>query len=486
MPYFSSVERVGGTSEEADLVYYNADIINNNTSDFATGQPPGNDPQIRFSETRDTSIIRDASKYEFSIVRFQMNGAGLDLPLFIPNIKLGQADPNRTEYSLAISYIQSWSFTDGSTYTFNIEPAETDVIFVPETNSTLLAPLPPAPLTTQDLSTRYYWVYTYQWWVDLVNRAIINEANPNDLTPGQTSAMAKLFLAFKARWELYTFNRNITVANPFPYADVSAFMLAVFKAPRLNYNPESKLFNVVGDVRAFGTYAGTPFVPPAPPYVVAQPISVAQGFLYFNSNLYGLFSSFPAVIYNYGLQQVVLDGYYAELIFPNKNYKNLLDLTTAQPIPVPVIAQGVYWIAEQDYRSTSQLWSPIASLVFTSTLLPIKAESTGEPIRFGTGNLGANTATTQSAFQPIITDIGIDLSNDGAEGYRQFIYYVPTAEYRMACFEKSRQEIRQIDIQVWWKNRLDNQLYPVQMYNLSSVSVKVLFRKRPADMVGSI
>jgi hypothetical protein len=60
MPFFSSVERVGGTSDEADLVYYNADIINNNTNDFANGYPPGNDPQIRFSETRDTSIIRDA------------------------------------------------------------------------------------------------------------------------------------------------------------------------------------------------------------------------------------------------------------------------------------------------------------------------------------------------------------------------------------------------------------------------------------------
>jgi hypothetical protein len=78
------------------------------------------------------------------------------------------------------------------------------------------------------------------------------------------------------------------------------------------------------------------------------------------------------------------------------------------------------------------------------------------------------------------------LSAEGAEGYRQFIYYVPTAEYRMASFEKSRQEIRQIDIQVWWKNRLDGQLYPLQMYNLSSVSIKILFRKRPADRITSV
>jgi hypothetical protein len=203
--------------------------------------------------------------------------------------------------------------------------------------------------------------------------------------------------------------------------------------------------------------------------------------------MYGMFSSFSYILYNYGLQTIVLDGYYAEVQFPNKNYRNTLDNTSlTTSVAIPAYDKQVYWIAEQDYVSTSQLWSPIASIVFTSTLLPIKTESTGEPIRFGTSNLGANTATTQSAFQPIITDIGIDLSADGAEGYRQFIYYVPTSEYRMASFEKSRQEIRQIDIQVWWKNRLDNQLYPVQMFNLSSVSIKVMFRKRPADLLTSM
>ena len=481
MPYFSSVERVG-SGGETDLVYYNADIINNNTADFATGSPPGNDPQIRFSETRDTAIIKDASRYEFSIVRFQMNGAGLDLPLFCPNIKLGQNDPNLTEYAVAVSYIRTWAFVGGGgnlTNTFTVEPPESPVIFEPETQSTLLAPVPSAPLLTQDLTTRYYWVYTYQWWVDLVNKAIYNPANP------ALSAMGRLFTAFQTQWNTYTFNNNIVAQNPFPYATVEAFMIAEVLAPRLNYNPNNRLFNLAGDVRAFGTYGGSPFTPPVLPVLTPTPTTVAQCYLYMNSNLYGLLNSFSAVIYNYGLQAQVLDGYYAELVFPNKNYQNILDLTTAS-ITVPPLDNGKYWIAEQDYVSTSQLWSPIASIVFTSTLLPIKTESTGEPIRFGTGNLGANTATSQSAFQPIITDIGIDLSAEGAEGYRQFIYYVPTAEYRMASFEKSRQEIRQIDIQVWWKNRLDGQLYPLQMYNLSSVSIKILFRKRPADRITSV
>jgi len=483
MPFFSSVERVGGSADEADLVYYNADIINNNTNDFANGYPPGNDPQIRFSETRDTSIIKDASHYEFSIVRFQMNGAGLDLPLFIPSIKLNQPNVNATEYDLAIQYIQTWTFTNGTTYQFDIQPSESTVIFSPETVSTLLAPVPSSPVVgVQDLSTRYYWIYTYQWWVDLVNKTIYDPANPNSTA----HAMGKLVNDFYTQWLLHTTDTFPFLTGGVP--DVNAFMTAVFTYPRLNFDADTKKFSIVGDVRAFGERIPDP---PVPPVVlpITQPAQTGQpeGYLYFNANLYGMFSSFSYILYNFGLQARVLDGYYAEVQFPNKNYQNVIDNATAlTPLTVPAWNKQVYWVAEQDYVSTSQLWSPIASLVFTSTLLPIKTESTGEPIRFGTSNLGANSATTQSAFQPIITDIGIDLSADGAEGYRQFIYYVPTAEYRMASFEKSRQEIRQIDIQVWWKNRLDNQLYPVQMFNLSSVSIKILFRKRPADLLTSV
>jgi len=37
---------------------------------------------------------------------------------------------------------------------------------------------------------------------------------------------------------------------------------------------------------------------------------------------------------------------------------------------------------------------------------------------------------------------------------------------------------------VWWKNRLDGKLYPVQMFNLSSVSIKIMFRKRGSTIHG--
>jgi hypothetical protein len=474
MPYFSSVETMGA-GDEPDIVYYNADIINNNTDDTAKGIPPGNDPQIRFNETRDTYIIKDASKYEFSIVRFQMNGAGLDLPLFIPSVVVGQPNINLTEYALAISFTQTWQFNNGSTRTFTIQPLETPILYDPETESPVLAPIPKPPLIKQDLSSRYYWVYSYQHWVDLINKSIYNPDDPFNVN----SAMYKVWLAFQTAW-----NANAPPGNVFPYADVKAMIADPqgFAPPFLKYEATSRLFTWYADERAFGTRL-TAVVAPAPNTIGATTAPVARLFL--NSNLYGLLGNFDCHIWNYGIDNPLLEGYYAEILFPNELYTNIYDLSNNAPPYVPASDKHIYWVNTQDYNSTSNLWSPIASIVFTSTLLPLKTEATGEPIRFGEGNLGYSSGTAQSAFQPIITDIGIDLQAGGAESYRQFIYYTPTAEYRMSAFEKSKQEIRNIDIQVWWKSRLDNQLYPVQMYNLSSVSLKIMFRKRPADRLSS-
>jgi hypothetical protein len=129
----------------------------------------------------------------------------------------------------------------------------------------------------------------------------------------------------------------------------------------------------------------------------------------------------------------------------------------------------------QDYISTGTLWSPVASIVFISNLIPVNNEGTAQPITYGQNNISVPVSSS-SAFQPIITDIA--LANDTADAYNQFVSYVPTAEYRLSSMSNSPTEIKNIDIQIYWKNRLDGQLYPLRMFNQSSISVKMLFRRR--------
>lgn len=645
---FSSSIRTQGDNQDApDYVYYNADIINNTTVNTFGGVAI-KDPQIRFNETRDTAIIKNAADYYFSIIRFTMDGANKDLPLFIPNIAegTGQTNPNLTTYSMAVSFSQDIELATGPVIVDGI-PSQRYIQYSPETLNPTSAPPPrsinnpdflgfwnasnqyrlndivstalpnqygsfdgsfyqvvPQPAwqsnqayavgtivqynnivyvatspsqnvvppfagtwalgpptgpawnnlavypagsivlsnniawiavnpvvgtapafpawsslgninpptsnfwgvvgndlgNTQDLTSRYYWVYTYQHWVDLWNATMVDVGNfaatPNASNANSTCAYQDTYNAFYADYLL-----KGGVAGEFPYATFGDFCNAVYP-PVMKFVADTSKFDIYLDSAGFGqrltAFTPTPFGPSAG--FASHPVCR----LFFNANMYGLFSNYDNFYWNFsplnffgGLKSVP-DGYVNEILPVNKAFQNIADFrltpyTGVAPLgytPVdttgtaitPNMINRVFYIAQQDYSSTDSLWSPISSLVFTSTLLPVKAEATGAPVVLGAGNLGFSSATVQSAFQPIITDIALDTSVGNSDAYRRFIYYAPSAEYRLSDFASSKQEIRNIDIQVFWKNRLDNQLYPINMFNLSSVAIKVMFKHKDAGL----
>ena len=481
-------------------IYYNAQIINNRTDDFDAYGVAYPNPPIRFNETRDAAIIKDCSKYNYSIVRFSMNGPNLTLPLFIPTIQTGQSNPNLTTYAFAISLQQTWNVTlDGvnTPVSFELAPTPTNVIYVPENNNRVIAPLPSAPSVVQDVNTPYYFVFSYQSVVDMFNTAL-------------SSALEATFNLLQTAWisPFAIYGKPVgTISTPFPYSGfktgATPFLNNV-NLPVLVYNPVTQLFTFNLDSDAFGpriktfvagALAGTPRTPP-------------QCRLFMNNNTYGLLSNFETKYWNLttipGLAYPVPEGYVWEVMVRNRGYSNIQDQTSTAfqgsggvggYAPPNVNALGwtpaggtpsngnpnqnkVIYLITQDFLSTDSLWSPIGSIVFTTTLLPIKTEATGVPVILGASNIGNTTATSQSAFQPIVTDIALDTSADGASGYRKFIYYAPAAEYRMSDLTSSHLDIRSIDIQVYFKNRLNNNLYPVTMFNLSSVDFKMLFRHK--------
>ena len=599
--FSSNIQTNGDNQDAPDYVYYNADIINNTTQNTFGGQAI-KDPQIRFNETRDTAIIRNAADYYFSIIRFTMDGANRDLPLFIPNIAegTGQANVNLTTYAMAVSAQQKMNVTGAGNVIIIGKPVPRFIQYVPETQNLVSAPPPrniaandflgqwsagtqyllgqivsmnppdiygafsepfyqvqpqnpfsfqqtyqigavvqynntlyqaiavssgvtPAvgaswilappvgtnpvnsPLwnrvgndlgNSQDLSSRYYWVYTYQHWVNLWNQTMLDTAQfPS--APGAVSTCAYQD-TYNALYSAYITAGG--VAGSFPYATFGAFCNTVYP-PVMKFVASESKFDIYLDSAGFGERLTT-FTPV--PYAAGPPVVVGlaehlQMRLFFNANMFGLYANYDNEYYNSptiaGLGAVP-DGYVNEILPTNKAFQNIADFrlspyTGVAPLGyTPVALDGtaitpnminrVFILAQQDYSSTDSLWSPCSSIVFTSTLLPIKSEATGAPVVLGAGNIGFSQATVQSAFQPIITDISLDTSSGNADSYRRFIYYAPSAEYRLSDFSSSKQDIRNIDIQVYWKNRLDNQLYPINMFNLSSVSIKVMFRHKDA------
>jgi hypothetical protein len=428
--FSSSVDNDG----DPDYVYYNGTIINNDTRAFDVGA----DPNIRFQETRDVPIINDASKYNFSIVRFTMNGANKDLPLFIPVIRTGAANPlnnvNLTIYSLTIRLTARYT-RSAVVYEDTFESTQ-PLIWVPETQDTLLAPIPDASTcqTGQDITSRYYWCYTYSHWMEAWRVAAIN-------------AIAQIQTDFNSFWT--------TSGAP------GAAPTLVTKPPNITFNPTNGLFTLYCDAYSFGEALCLSPAQQALNPSFADNIEIAT--LFFNNNLYGMYSNFDNNYVNIGEKT-------NEIIVPNIIGQNLTTLTD----PFTGVSTA-YYLVQQDYESTSTLWSPIESIVFTSGLLPLVFEQTADPVRFGTGN-DNGFASGRPAFSPIITDVA--LTNENANAYRSYIQYAPQAEYRLASFHRSKQAITSIDIQVYYKNRLDGQLYPIQMFNGSSVSVKIMFRRR--------
>ena len=626
----ASVQYVGGTDTDPDYVYYNADIVNNTTDDQTSTGDAIQDPNIVFNETRDYPILKDISKYNFSIVRFTMNGANLDLPLFIPTVRqgTGQVNVNLTTYGMAIPYQQTLylttpptivAWTAGATFvsgnyvsyvsvingltqyaqaiststglspdpavnplwavswvqlptaptatsvTLAVLPPTRYCIYSPQNKNLTISPLPQSlandnfkgfydggttytagqivsstPLNTaqsqntydgpfyqatqtttgnvptnttfwkligtkegrpQDLSTDYYWVYTYQRWMNLVNLTLFN---PDDLSnnadalgrPPSTCAICDTYYAYRDAWIA---NGSFGGLGAFPYTTLASFLNATAQPPQMSYDGPSQRFTINFDSDGYGSRL-TSFTPSTSLGGFANP---PQFKLFFNTNMYNLFANFSFLYWNttspangpyVGIPAPI--GYVYEILVPNKYYTDVADYRlspyggtpplgfvpsgSGNPASNPLSVlneQKVYWTITQETPSTDTLWSPISSIVFSSALMPVKPENNSAPVVVGQGNIGNSQATARAAFTRVITDLALPMDK-GAASWKSFIYYVPSAEYRLSDFLASHQPLSGVDVQVFWKNRLNNQLYPITMTNLSSVSFKMMFKKK--------
>ena len=140
-------------SSEPSHVYIDLSVIN--ADDGTSGKGP---IALRFSDSRDKSVITDPSSYYVSIVRFHIDT--VQLPVMIPAIQLGQVNPNLCIYSFTLSY-QGHDF-------------QQFIIFEPQD---LTTKAPAAPTTVQDVDSGYYYLYSFAYFVGLCNKALQSAFN---------------------------------------------------------------------------------------------------------------------------------------------------------------------------------------------------------------------------------------------------------------------------------------------------------------------
>lgn len=144
-------------------IYYDLDIMNNDT----TGESLP--VVLSFTESRNNPFLSCPQDYFMSVVKFQIQ-TGDSLPVFVPQVQLGQSDPNLLIYSVTLTY---------KTY-----EQQQFIYYFPDD---LTQPLPEPPLDFQDLTSQYYFISAYQTWIEMVNEAFkecLNNLNVKVLAGG--------------------------------------------------------------------------------------------------------------------------------------------------------------------------------------------------------------------------------------------------------------------------------------------------------------
>ena len=310
--------------------YY--DLMVSNLNNSTTLLPP----PLTFIETRTIPYLHNPKDYSMSITRFSLSTA--NLPVVLPTIKSGSTDINETTYTVTLYY----SCIGNTLGLAPMQSKQIQISFIPQ-NTT--ASLPTSPSLTsdrlQDNSTGYYNIYSYQYFVNLIN-----------------SQIAQGYAEFYAELAGLGLPVPATAENQPPILsfDTSSKLATFFIPATLNDDGDN----------LWGTWYSTQ---------ETQPTNY-QFQVWFNTSLYSLFVSLPCLngYYKYGGVTNSLAS--NQLIIPinSQNFPQI-----SMPIGSPVLNQYLTFPICQEY-STVNSWSPVSSIVFTSATLPIISNQLSNPI----------------------------------------------------------------------------------------------------------
>ena len=411
------------SSSSPSQIYYDLDVVNTlNTASNNAQNSISN--KLTFTEVRSSPILDNPSDYFLSIVRFSLDTAG-SMPCVLPQINLdtavGSLDyPNETTYFVTMRY------NDG------VNPevyAKKRVIFIPQSFSqTGLNGTPEAPTGILDLvktTSPYYWISNFQFFINMINKAL-------------EDCYALLYA-----------NINVAPYLPLP-ADIPP--PAGYAPYMLWNNDNNKATLVFPNITPF-SWQQTP-----------TSTGTSKLSLYFNNSLYTLFSSFETILNATYLDPAVVGLDANEANWFLQNYAKYG--TNTNP------AGNVLYM-EQPY-STGAIMSPIQSLVFNTSLIPILPQLIGIPRVLGGTNIGTVSVGQNDNISNEITDLVVNLTR--GDEYFPTVLYLPSAEYRLIDLNGNA-PISAIQISVQWKD-IYGIYHDFLLQNNCNCSLKIMFRKK--------
>ena len=187
--------------------------------------------------------------------------------------------------------------------------------------------------------------------------------------------------------------------------------------------------------------------------------------IYFNTRLYQLFSTLNATYVGASYDGVTGLDYRLDIFGDISN-------TIKTPLN-DHLDKPIYNIALSQETSTIAVWSPVESIVFTSSSLPIHPALSSAPKVISTGQFSI-TGSGVPNLANVLTDFQIAVSPTNQ--YRPEISYAPQGEYRLIDMYSNR-NLSRVDLQVYWRDK-QGFLHPILLYPGCSASVKLLFRHK--------
>ena len=301
----------------------------------------------------------------------------------------------------------------------------TSLFWVP-VDDTIAPPIPPSQtINGYQVDSQYYWCYDYDHVLKIVNTAL-------------AEVMDKLKADALLNPAIYPPDFVIDVPPPFMSWNESSNTATLYS--------RADLFNTANQPTALN-----PLIE-----------------IHFNPTLYSMFNSLPIK------KSFLVDSGTGYVLGPPDYppyYQIMVDnFNGAKAIQGLFGQQTERFIETPQQYSTISEWTPVSSLVFTSSTLPVVITNLSNPQLYQNNNL-IQLERPGNNFANIITDLITD-----EQSYRGSLLYVPSAEYRWISLTTS-QPINQVDIQVYWKSKI-GKLIPFTLPSGGSCSLKVLFMKK--------
>jgi hypothetical protein len=364
---------------------------------------------VIFNNVKTRQIIDDCSDYYLSVVRWSLDSG---LPQIIPQIELGSGtNVNRSSYWINIG-IEKFGTFGAINFPLSVP---INVVFAPDN---LTVPVPGQQPTSPDqvYNNPYYFINSIGRFLDMVNTAVITA---------------------------YGHLKTYAATDPQAYPQLTAALPTA--PPHFDWNGSVISANVDARWIYRSTLANNQY----------------NFYLSMNTPLYNLFDTFPSIYIN-NSTNASDNGRNYSLMF----YKNQWDSNYSAGDPLVD-----YYVYNQEGSSVPS-WSPVSSIIFQTSTIPINPTQSGAPLYAGQ-NL--KDSIQASGISNILTDFEIPLDR-GDEYTNALLYYTPSSEYRLFDMN-SNGPLKDLNIQIYWKDKLGF-IHPFLMKNGASATLKLLLRKK--------